>query len=62
MKKNRTAQQDAWRKRISKTGLNNTNLALALEKAGALGIVGSNWSAGFGVNKIFDAKTKKGLD
>ncbi|MEP7254174.1 MAG: M20/M25/M40 family metallo-hydrolase [Ferruginibacter sp.] len=59
MKKDRTAQQDAWRKRISKTGLSNVNLALALEKAGAVGIVGSNWSAGFGVNKIFDAKTKK---
>lgn len=59
MKKDRTAQQEAWRKRISKTGLNNINLALALEKAGAVGIVGSNWSAGFGVNKIFDAKTKK---
>jgi len=59
MKKDRTAQQEAWRKRISKTGLNNVNLALALEKAGAVGIVGSNWSSGFGVNKIFDAKTKK---
>lgn len=59
MKKDRAAQQEAWRKRISKTGLNNTNLALALENAGASGIVASNWSSGFGVNKIFDAKTKK---
>ncbi|HEX2684713.1 MAG TPA: M28 family peptidase, partial [Ferruginibacter sp.] len=59
MKKDRTTQTDAWRKRISKTGLTNTTLAQALEKAGAAGIVGSNWSAGFGVNKIFDAKTKK---
>lgn len=59
MKKDRTAQNEAWRKRISKTGLNNTNLVLALENAGAVGIVTSNWSAGFGVNKIFDAKTKK---
>ncbi|MEO7307639.1 MAG: M20/M25/M40 family metallo-hydrolase [Ferruginibacter sp.] len=59
MKKDRTAQTDAWRKRLSKTGLTNKELALALEKAGAVGIVGSNWSAGFGVNKIFDAKTKK---
>jgi len=59
MKKDRTAQTDAWRKRITKTGLTNTNLILALEKSGAVGIVASNWSAGFGVNKIFDAKTKK---
>lgn len=59
MKKDRTAQTEAWRKRISKTGLTNKELALALENAGAVGIVGSNWSSGFGVNKIFDAKTKK---
>lgn len=59
MKKDRTEQTDAWRKRISKTGYNTKDLALALEKAGALGIVGSNWSSGFGVNKIFDAKTTK---
>jgi Iap family predicted aminopeptidase len=59
MKKERTELTDAWRKRITKTGLNNKNLALAIEKAGAAGIVGSNWSAGFGVNKIFNANTTK---
>jgi hypothetical protein len=50
---------EAWRKRISKTGYNNRTLAAALENAGAAGLVGSNWSQGFGVNKIFDAYTKK---
>ena len=59
MKKARDEQTEAWRKRISKTGLNSKDLALAPEKAGAAGIVASNWSSGFGVNKIFDAKTKK---
>src|SRR5436190_10672 len=59
MKKDRTAQTDAWRKRMAKSGLTSKDLALALEKAGAVGIVSSLWSAGFGVNKIFDAKTKK---
>lgn len=59
MKKERSAQTDAWRKRISKTGYNARQLAAVLEKAGAAGIVGSNWSNGFGVNKIFDASTKK---
>lgn len=57
MKKDRTAQTDAWRKRITKTGLTNKELARALEKAGAVGIVASNWSSGFGVNKIFSANT-----
>ena len=59
MKKERTEQTDAWRKRIGVSGLSNKNLALALEKAGAAGIIGSNWSAGFGVNKIFGASTTK---
>jgi hypothetical protein len=59
MMQERREATEAWRKRISKTGYNNRTLALALEKAGAAGIVGSNWSQGFGVNKIFDAYTKK---
>ena len=59
MKKDRTDLNDAWRKRLGKTGLSNRNLALALEKAGAVGIVASNWSNGFGVNKIFGANTTK---
>ncbi len=59
MKADRSAQTEAWRKRISKTGYTTRTLPLALEKAGALGIVGSNWSSGFGVNKIFNAYTQK---
>ena len=59
MKKEKAAQTDAWRKRVSKTGLTNKELARALENAGAVGIVASNWSAGFGVNKIFGANTMK---
>lgn len=59
MKKERDAQTDAWRKRITKTGLTNKSLALALENAGALGVIQSLWSNGFGVNKIFAANTKK---
>jgi hypothetical protein len=59
MKKERSAMQDAWAKRLRKTGLSSKDLALALEKAGAAGIVASLWSNGFGVNKIFSANTKK---
>jgi hypothetical protein len=59
MQQERKEATEAWRKRISKTGYNNRTLAVALEKAGAAGIIGSNWSQGFGVNKIFDAYTKK---
>ncbi|WP_018478707.1 M20/M25/M40 family metallo-hydrolase [Pontibacter roseus] len=59
MQKERDAQNEAWRKRISATGKNARTLPVALEKAGAAGIVMSNWSQGFGVNKIFGANTKK---
>nr|MCU0368707.1 M28 family peptidase [Cyclobacteriaceae bacterium] len=59
MKAMRTAQTDAWNERIKKTGYNSRTLPVALEKAGAVGIVMSNWSRGFGVNKIFSAYTKK---
>lgn len=59
MKAARAAQTEAWRNRISKTGYTARTLPVALEKAGATGVVTSNWSNGFGVNKIFGAYTKK---
>jgi carboxypeptidase Q len=59
MKTMRAAQTDAWNERINKTGYTSRTLPVALEKAGAVGIVMSNWSRGFGVNKIFSAYTKK---
>ena len=59
MKKLKEEMQTAWRKRLTKTGLGAKDLALALEKAGAVGLIQNNWSAGFGVDKIFGANTKK---
>jgi carboxypeptidase Q len=59
MKKERTAQTDTWRERIRKTGLTTRTLPVALENAGAVGIVTCNWSNGFGVDKIFGAYSKK---
>ncbi len=59
MKTERTAQTEAWTKRISKTGYTTRTLPAALEKAGAVGIVMCYWSKGFGANKIFGASTKK---
>lgn len=49
----------AWNQRIAKTGHDRRSLPLALENAGAVGVLMSNWSGGFGVNKIFSAYTKK---
>ncbi len=50
---------DNWNARIKKSGYTTRTLPVALEKAGAVGIVSSFWSAGFGVDKIFGAYTKK---
>ena len=59
MKDLRKAMTDNWNARIKKSGYTSRTLPVALEKAGAAGIVGSYWSAGFGVDKIFGAYTKQ---
>ncbi|MBT8243618.1 MAG: M20/M25/M40 family metallo-hydrolase [Winogradskyella sp.] len=58
MKDDRDAQSKAWRDNIRKTGYSTRSIIPILEDAGAAGIVASNWSRGFGVNKIFSARTK----
>lgn len=58
MKEDREAQTRAWRERISNTGYNSRSIIPVLEEAGAVGIIQSRWSRGFGVNKIFSARTE----
>jgi hypothetical protein len=59
LKADRTKIEEAWAARLLKTGKNRKDLHLALEQAGALGIVTSYWSKAFGANKIFSAMTQK---
>ncbi len=59
IKKERAAMTKAWDLRLQKTGKGRRDLPLALENAGAVGIITSYWSQGFGANKIFGAYTKK---
>lgn len=59
MKKEREEQTELWREKFKKMGYTSRTLPAALEKAGAVGVVTSNWSDGFGVNKVFSAYTKK---
>jgi hypothetical protein len=59
MKEDRTAMNEAWNERLRNTGEGRRELPIALEEAGALGIITSYWSQGFGANKIFSASTKK---
>lgn len=59
MKEKRAAANKAWRQNMRNTGYTSRTLPQALEKAGAVGIISSYWSKGFGVSKIFSARTKK---
>lgn len=55
----RTATSQNWQERLRKTGLNNRELPKRLEAAGAIGVVASLWSQGWGVNKVFSARTTR---
>ena len=50
---------EEFRNIIKNTGYNNNTLPEALEKAGAVGLAGSNWTGIMGANRIFGAKTTK---
>ena len=58
MKDDREALTKEWRENIRRTGYNSRTIIAALEDAGAAGLVACNWSRGFGVNKVFSARTK----
>jgi carboxypeptidase Q len=59
MRAERTAAQQAWAARVAATGLSARDLPRRLEEAGALGVLTSNWSQGWGVNKVFSARTQR---
>jgi len=58
MKNERNKMTSDWNDNIVRAGYDNRSIITALEYAGAAGIVTSNWSNGFGVDKIFGARTK----
>jgi len=59
MRNDRQAARTAWAQRIIKTGANARTLPLRLEEAGALGVLTSQWSGGYGVTRIFNAYTRR---
>lgn len=58
IKEERGQVEAEWQVRVQRTGKGRRELPQALEEAGALGIITSYWSRGFGANKIFSAYTK----
>jgi carboxypeptidase Q len=66
LKARRSAAQQAWQERLRRTGLVTGGgvsaaaaLSRRLEAAGVAGILGSFWSQGWGVQKIFQAYTDR---
>jgi len=55
----RTRAAEGWAQRLARTGLNARDLQLRLEAAGVAGIVTNLWSQGWGVDKIFNARTRQ---
>ncbi len=59
MEAERDSARAAWDARLRRSGLGLRELAPALERAGARGVLTSRWSRGWGVNKIFSANTER---
>jgi carboxypeptidase Q len=59
MRSARASAIQAWNARLAATGVQPRDLPRRLEEAGALGVLTSNWSQGWGVNKIFNARTQR---
>ncbi len=58
MRTERDSLQRAWRSR-GRFGPDGGDLHRRLEEAGAVGVVTSNWSGGWGVTRVFSATTQK---
>ena len=59
MRADRAAVDSAWRARLAATGLTENALRDALGAAGAAGVLTSSWAQGYGVARVFDARTDK---
>ena len=59
MMRERMAASQAWTRRVSATGYAARSIGRRLEAAGAAGIIASNWSNGWGVNKVFNTTNER---
>ncbi len=57
MRESRDQQSREWQERIERTGHTARTLAQALERGGVAGVLTSTWSGGWGVTRIFGART-----
>jgi len=59
MKAQRTEAMAAWNRRLQATGSTARDLPRRLEEAGAVGVLTNLWSQGWGVDKVFQARTER---
>ncbi len=59
LRDDRSAARMAWAQRITKTGANTRTLPLRLDSAGAVGILSSTWTGGYGTTRVFNATTRR---
>jgi hypothetical protein len=59
MQRERTAASEAWTARVANSGFSARDLPKRLEQAGALGVLTSTPSGGWGVTRIFGARTER---
>lgn len=57
LRQERAAADSAWSRRLAATGYPGRALPGALEHAGALGVLTTNWPQGYGATRVFDART-----
>lgn len=58
MRDARAAAQRTWAASVRATGLNRRELPKALEAAGAVGVLTSNWPGSYGTTRVFNAYTR----
>jgi carboxypeptidase Q len=59
MRRERELADTAWARRLANTGLTARELPRRLEQAGAVGVLSSAWSGGWGVTRISRARTEQ---
>ena len=59
LRTSRQAERAAWARRIDSIVPSARQLPVRLEAAGAVGVVTSNWSGGYGTTRVFNAYTQR---
>jgi carboxypeptidase Q len=59
MEQERQAARADWQRRLEATGLQGGELHRRLEQAGAVGIITSAWTGGYGARRIFNGRTDR---